>query len=101
MNVCDSELVQKLNRETSKIAWPELQRFYASGAVLRVAGEMDLIEVAIAIHKDNAATVEKWLEEGAIGHVDEALASRWLEKQQTVWAVVIAPWVLVQEVDND
>lgn len=101
MNVCDSELVHKLNRETSKIAWPELQRFYARGVVLRVAREMDLIEVAIAMHKDAAASVEQWLAQGAIGHVEEQLASRWLETQQMVWAVVIAPWVLVQEINND
>ena len=43
-----SELMLKLNRETSRILWTELQRFYAQGAVLVVAPELDLIATAVA-----------------------------------------------------
>jgi len=38
-----------LNLETSRIAWEELQRFFASGKAIFVSGTLDLIDVAIQI----------------------------------------------------
>ena len=43
----------KVNLETSKIAWQELQRFFASGAAVFVAAELDLVEVAYQFSIDN------------------------------------------------
>ena len=42
----DTLTKDKVNLETSKIAWQELQRFFASGAAVFVASELDLVEVA-------------------------------------------------------
>ena len=53
-----SELLRaKLNLETSKIAWKELQRFFANGTVLVVSTDMDLVEVAFQISQDNVAQI--------------------------------------------
>lgn len=91
------DLTTKLNRETAKISWTELQRFYASGAVIAVASGIDLIQVAKLISEDNAQAVEQWLEERKIYRVDDSQAAKWLEDDLVMWAVVVAPWVLVQE----
>ena len=93
-----SELKTKLNKETAKIDWQELQRHYASGAVIAVANGIDLIEVACQLSLDNKEAVEQWLTEQAIAKVDDQQAALWFEGQVTLWAVVVAPWVLVQEV---
>ena len=93
-----SELRTKLNKETAKIGWQRLQRHYASGAVIAVAQGVDLIEVGCQLSLDNKPAVEQWLTEGAIAKVDDQQASLWFEQQVTVWAVVVAPWVLIQEV---
>ncbi len=94
-----TELKTKLNKETAKINWQELQRHYASGAVIAVASGVDLIEVGCQLSLDNKQAVEQWLTEGAIGKVDDQQAAQWFEQQVTLWAVVVAPWVLVQEID--
>jgi hypothetical protein len=94
----DEELKTRFNKETSKISWQELQRYYASGAVIAVAADMDLIEVACAFGRDNKSTVEAWLASGSVYRANDQQAQEWLQQQSMHWAVVVAPWVLVQEV---
>ncbi len=97
----DDELKARFNRETSKISWQELQRHYASGAVVAVAEGMDLIEVACQFSRDNKQAVEGWLAAGKIYKVKDQQAKQWFEQNSTHWAVVVAPWVLVQYADTD
>jgi hypothetical protein len=93
----EADLRTRLNGETSKIAWNELQKFYAKGRVIGVATEQDLIEIACEVSRDNKEVVEQWLQTGVIFQVDDQMARKWHENKSTHWAVVIAPWVLVQE----
>jgi hypothetical protein len=86
----------KVNLETSRIAWKELQRFFASGAAVAVSGELDLIEVAFQMHSDNKPQFESWLSCGSIGKVTDEQAAAWLAEDTELWAVVVSPWVLVQ-----
>jgi hypothetical protein len=87
----------KINQETSRIAWKELQRFYASGATILVSSELDLVEVAFQISEDNKLQVAQWLSMGKIGKVTDAQALAWYEADAEVWAVVVSPYVLIQE----
>jgi hypothetical protein len=86
----------KLNLETAQIAWKELQRFFAGGAALMVAADLDLVEVAFQMSEDNAAQIRRWVEAGKLGKVADAQAAAWFESDALVWAVVVSPWVLVQ-----
>lgn len=90
----------KVNLETSTIAWKELQRFFASGAAIQVSKDLDLVEVAFQISEDNKKQVSQWLSASKIGAVTDAQALAWYEADADVWAVVVSPYVLVQEVDN-
>ena len=85
-----------VNLETARIAWKELQRFFASGAVFAVSADLDLIEVAFQISEDNKAQVAQWLETGQVARVSDAQALAWFEADADVWAVVVRPYVLVQ-----
>lgn len=91
----------KLNLETSKIAWTELQRYFASGSVLVVAPDVDLIEVGLQMSKDNAAQIKLWLDKKQLAHVSDELAREWLEADTMVWCVVVSPWLLVQHRGED
>lgn len=92
-----STLYAKLLGETAKISWQELAPFFARGNLLKVAGSADLVEVAMGVAKDDKAKVAAWLTRGDLSKVDENLAQDYLERDPELWAVVIAPWVLVQE----
>ena len=98
MNEADELLRAKLNAETGKLVWKELERHFARGVVIRVSPGLDLVEVALAMARDDKAAVEDWLRRDRIARVgnDEALA--WSQGNAVFWAVVAAPWVLIQEV---
>lgn len=90
----------KLNMETSRIAWKELQRFFANGVAVEVSAKLDLVEVALQMHDDNKTQIEQWLTNGRIGKVKDEQAATWLLTDTEVWAVVVSPWVLVQEIKD-
>jgi len=95
------ELLQKLNRETAKIPWHELQRFFAAGKVLVVDASSDLIEIAKAVVEDDSDFINNLLQQKRVAQVSDAQAADWHRDNANVWAVVVAPWVLVQAVAND
>lgn len=90
------ELFIKLNRETSRIAWHELQRFYAQGAVLQIGPALDLVKTAVAVAQNDSEAVKAWLDAGDVVKVSVDQAELWLASDHSLWAVVVAPWVLVQ-----
>ena len=96
----DAELKTRLNQETSKLRWTELQRHYAGGNVVAVDETLDLIAVAVAIARDDAAAVKKWMADGRLARVSDIQAAAWLQVDLEMWAVVVKPWVLVQRVER-
>jgi hypothetical protein len=94
----DAVLTQRLNGETAKIEWHQLQKHYASGNVLLINQDYDLIKVAMAMHQDDTEQIKQWLEKSVVAEVSDSQAQSWYEKDIIVWALVIPPFVLVQEV---
>ncbi len=92
-----STLYAKLLGETARIHWEELQPFFARGALLWVAEELDLIAVAEAMASNDTERVRAWLEGGEVAKVGEAKAADLVERKPELWAVVVSPWVLFQE----
>lgn len=91
------ELQNKLNWETARLPWKELQRHFARGVVVVVSPELDLVEVAVATAGDDSGLVGSWSERGLVRRASDDDARRWQESNPGLWAVVVAPWVLVQE----
>ncbi|MHB1678495.1 MAG: DUF2288 domain-containing protein [Sulfuriferula sp.] len=87
----------KLNAETAKTDWAELQPFFAKGQLIRVDSQLDLIEVAANIACDNTAIVHNWMISGQLSKLDDATAADWQQRNPAIWTVVVAPWILVQE----
>lgn len=93
----DRDVVRaKLNGETARIAWHELERFHAQGSVLAVVPDLDLVEVATVLAQDEAGQLRQWLDGGQVAHVSDEQARRWHAEAAELWAVVVAPWVVVQ-----
>ncbi|MDY7561561.1 DUF2288 domain-containing protein [Pseudomonas sp. 10B1] len=92
-----STLYAKLLGETASITWNELQPFFARGALLWVEAQLDLIEVAEAVAVNKADKVAVWLASGEVSKVAEPRALDLFERDPPLWAVVVAPWVLIQD----
>ena len=86
----------KLNAETARMPWHDLQRFFAAGLVVVVADSLDLIEVAVAFTTDDKATVEAWMRLQEVARATDAQAERWHAEDPQLWTVVVRPWILVQ-----
>jgi len=89
-------LLGKLNSETAKIRWSELQRFFAAGQTLSVAADLDIIDVAVAFSQDNTKQVKGWMQQELVSPVTDTQAMDWVNLDSLLWTVVVKPWVLVQ-----
>jgi len=94
----DAELKARLNSETGKLEWAELQRHFARGVVVVATPGVDLVEVAARMSVDDSEQISEWLAQGKIHRADEEDARRWVDSDPLFWAVVVAPWVVVQEI---
>lgn len=88
---------EKVNLETAKIHWTELQRFFAKGEAVWISNELDLVDVAYEFSIDNKTKVQYWLEHQQVALVSDEQALQWFENDAELWAVVVKPWILVQE----
>ncbi len=95
----NEDMKEKLNAETGKLVWGELEKHYARGVVVKVSSDLDLVEVAICFAEDNKEPIERWLTSGELERAMEEDARRWGEEAPLFWAVVVAPWVLAQEIE--
>jgi len=94
------ELIAKLNQETAKLSWSELEPHFARGSVIRVKKSLDLIKVAAVISQDDKDNLQKWLDSGEVANASTEDAKAWVASESLFWSVVVAPFVLVQEADR-
>ncbi len=93
----DTELHDKINSETARVNWSELERHFAHGNVVWVSHELDLVEVALRIAHDDKQPIARWMDEGKLAKVSDVQASAWQAADARLWASVVSPFVLVQE----
>ena len=91
---------EKLHLETGKVSWLELQRFFAKGEAIWVSNELDLVEVAYQFSLDDTANAKEWLNTKKVAVVSDNQALEWFESNTELWAVVVKPFVLVQELSH-
>lgn len=83
---------------TGNIEWATLEPHFARGDLLAVAPELDLVQAAAALMQDDSEQIKGWMDAGQLQVATDAQASDWAEREpDNLWAVVIRPWVLVQE----
>lgn len=86
----------KINLETAKIQWSELQLFFAAGKVLRVKKGQDLTEVAHLMSLDDSNKIEEMIKANVLAAVSDKEAEDWFSDDALLWSVVVKPYVLVQ-----
>jgi len=96
----DDELRAHLHGETSKLPWVDLEKHFARGVIFKVANGTDILDVAIVMSRDDKDTLKKWIDEGKISGAEIDDAKKWHKSSASLWTVVIAPWVLVQEIES-
>lgn len=92
-----SNLYAQLLGETAQISWTEVMPHFAKGNVLWVASNQDLVAVAEHIINDDKKQVSALMQQKALHILTDETALDYSQRDPELWAVVIAPWVLVQE----
>ena len=93
-----SETYAAILGATAQIDWPTLEPHFARGELLVVTSALDLVEVAQAFIDDDSGKVKGWMEQRQVAKATDTQAADWFERNpDTLWAVVIRPWVLMQE----
>lgn len=90
---------QHFEKELAEISFQELQKHFAKGILIKVASHLDVVEVALQIHADNADQIQQWMDNQDIARAHDEHAKVWLEKRSMLMAVTVAPWVLVQDIN--
>jgi len=93
----DTELRDKINRETARLPWSELLKHFAQGNVVWVSNDLDLVDVALRISHDDKANIAKWMEQGMLAKVTDQQCQSWNETDAQLWATVVSPFILVQQ----
>ena len=89
-------LTERLNSETAKISWKELELFFAKGNLICVSKKRDLIEVAEQIIKNEQAEIEELILSKEIEFANPEWVQNNCNDNPSLWAVVVAPYVLCQ-----
>lgn len=88
---------ERFQQEVAEISFQELQKFFARGVMIVVDRSLDLLDVALAMHEDNAQQLQQWLDMGVVNRAQDEQAQKWVDERTKFMAVTVAPWVLVQE----
>ena len=92
----DTDLRAKVNRETARLPWNELEKHFAAGTVIYVSNELDLVDVAVRISHDDKENIGQWMTDGKIAKVSDQQAQDWLAADAALWTAVVSPFILVQ-----
>ena len=90
--------IDKINRETARVSWKEIEPHFASGNVISVDQTLDLVHVAKAVADDNTVDIKQWMDAGQVTPTTDQQAIEWQQNNTELWAVVIKPLILVQKV---
>lgn len=91
---------EALALESGTLPWSELVREFARGVVVRVERDVELLDVGCLVASDDSAAFEQLLAQGRVARASDDDARRWVEREPVFRCVVVAPWVLVQELDG-
>lgn len=93
-----SETYAAIVGATAQIEWKDLEPHFARGELLVVDSALDLVAVAQALIDDDSAAVKGWMQGNQLAAASDRQAADWHARNpDCLWAVVIRPWVLVQE----
>ena len=89
--------IRELKKEVGVINWKELERFFASGKLIIINNDLDIIDVAYKFNIDDSDLISSWIENDKLGFVTDEQAKSWCKVNKEFTCIVVAPWVLIQK----
>jgi hypothetical protein len=88
----------KLGDRMGPVFFSDLKAHLERDAVIIVAQELELLDVAVAVANDDADKVKDWIESGKMRKPSLLERDEWPAHEGRTWeAVIVKPFVLVQD----
>ena len=96
-----TEIRKQLNEELANVEWSSLIPHAKRDAVIVVEEGLDLLDVGVAIAKDDFVTVESWISEQLIHKPDANELMAWnSEPSKQFVTLIVQPFVVVQAAEE-
>ncbi|MCU0566273.1 MAG: DUF2288 domain-containing protein [Oculatellaceae cyanobacterium Prado106] len=93
-----SDLRDEMAQLVDEAEWEWLMPHVGRDAVVMVDGELDLVEVGVAIASDNVTTVQQWIAQQQLYKPSpEKVAELSQDTTRRFHALIVQPYVLVQD----
>ena len=89
--------IRELKKEVGVINWKELERFFASGKLIIINNDLDIIDVASKFNIDDSDLISSWIESDKLGFVTDEQAKSWSKLNKEFTCIVVAHWFLIQK----
>ena len=88
---------QKLDKYVGEVSWEYLEPHFQSGSLIYIDNSLCIKDVGQALAKDDTKKVKQWLRAGDALKPGQAHAKYWNEANSTFIALVVSPFVIIQE----
>lgn len=95
------EQEDKIKKDIFTAKWTDLQRHYALGSVYLLDGEVDMVELSIAVASDDASKIKALLESGKMGQIPDETAQNFAKDNSLFQCSIIQPFVFVQTLESE
>jgi len=95
------ELNEKPQLEVQSVTWDALAPHAARGALLVVAPNLELMDVAEKIARDDASAVGAWIAGGRIYKPSAEMIQQWEAEENVLFSfAIVQPYVLCQRPEH-
>jgi hypothetical protein len=89
---------ESLTKRLGPVYFSDLKAHLERDGVFVVRADLDLVECGVAVATDDVALVTSWIEKAQLRKPSLAERDAWAKEEGRTWlAVVVQPFVLVQE----
>lgn len=91
----------QFQKDLAEVDWRALRIHLQRDALILVAAQLDLVDVACRVAEDDAAAVALWIENAQLTKPLSRQLQSWEEQLDKPFRMlIVAPYILVQEVEH-
>ncbi len=96
-----TELSERLRQDLAEVTWKDLRLHLQRDAIILVANELDMIDTALAVAKDDKTQVQGWLTQGQLKKPTAEQIAAWeAQPDQPFRVLIVQPFILAQQIEH-
>ena len=96
-----SSIRERFEKDLAAVDWKALRIHVQRDALILVANQLNLVEVAVKVATDDSPCVGAWIEDGLLKKPSVAQLASWeLHLDKPFRMLIAAPYILIQDLDH-